>query len=327
MYEINIKFDDTMEFPLYTNIVDDSTYVVGGKTFQAGDVIELTPEEQTELAKLRKMEMDLRDIRQWIVNEILKTDRTFLVHVQPKVHSLNVISSGVRHGMSNMLLGLSRRLGGIIPVIIDKDLTTFTVRERKPTDTLNYTRDTVFENLGLGDLVEARELAAVLDPNRANTCIDLTVTREFEFQPVMIKNYAVDPETFKRVAEFLKMFPRPTGLLVLSQENIDKKTTWITPIQSARPSPNRWEGVTKFAHDKSVNFAGVLAPVQAQRGREDLKTVTVNFSCMAKPQGKAIPPATYTYVYEVTADGAKMADEATKTFEWKPDEIIKKLFQ
>lgn len=323
MYEISIKIDDSKDFPLYTNIVDDGTYVVGGKTFQAGDTLELSDEEKASLDQCKKMEDDLRSLRQWIVDEILKSDRTFLPHIQSKVHALNMISAGVRAAMSTLLLSMSRRLGGVIPVVVDKDLSKFTVRTRRPTDTLNYVSATIFDNLQLTELQEPKELAAILDPNRAHTKIDLSITREYEFQTLSIADTTVDNTFLSKISEFLKEFPRPTPMLVMAVSG--DKMVHFTPFQSARPSQTRWEGITKFAHDRKVDLAGVLAPAQPQRGKpEDPRKITVNFSQMWK-QGDGKAPNMHTQTYMVDVDTVEMEPATMKTFEWKPDEPIKAL--
>ena len=256
------------QYPMFTQIVDDRTFIVGDKQYSAGDKVDLTPTETDDLATIRKLDADLRALRQDLINKTHETDLTFLPEIVADLHELSIMGTALRVAIPQFIMGLSKRMGGRLPVELDATLTELTVRERRQGESINYTVPTALDILNLGQIREQRELAFALAGNRTATKIEAPLDREYGFQPVTI-NVAGSLKIGDAVRSLLKKFPRPmTVSMIISGDGCDKSYV-INPFETQdRQRKDHWPMISTFCQKMACSLIVIVhaLPTKGQDG-------------------------------------------------------------
>lgn len=204
-------------YTLFTNIVDEKTFMIGDKTYVAEQELELTPEEQATLTEIRETDHDLRKLRQELIDIVHATDKTFIPEIQSKVHTMGLMGTALKVKIPLFVMGIAVRMGGRLPLTLDQDLTKVTVRARNTGESLNYTVATALDATMLTTLAEQRSMAfALVDGDRTKTKIDGSIEFEHNFQPVELDVSLADDHFRNGVMpKFLKAHPYPMTITVI----------------------------------------------------------------------------------------------------------------
>jgi hypothetical protein len=250
-----------MSYSMFTQIVDDHTFIIGDRTYCLGDKIDLTTEEEAQLAAIRDLDKRLRAMRQALITQVHLTDRTYLPDIVSQMHDLNLMGMDMRVAIPKFILDLNRRMGGRLPLDIDETLSSLIVRERRQGEALNYTVAAAMDMLMMTNIREQRELAILITGKREDVEIDVALDREIGLQPVIINRAVTAEEVEQTMAKFLAKFPRPATVSCLV--GTDRTEYILNPFEQRRESPGRkdpWQPITDFA--KTVKARHLMIVIQ-----------------------------------------------------------------
>lgn len=237
-----------------TQMIDNATFTAGGKTYEAEDEIPLTFEETTLLQEIRDLEEQNTIIKQYLLDLCHPSERKIIAEIRPATHLLGLNTATIKYNLYKMVNRLHSRLGGLLPLKLDDDLTTFTVRAIAPNENINYTVQKVLSVLGVQDILHQRELAFKIAEKRSDSGIDMSVSREYGFQPVFVKYVPHETDMITGIEAFLKEFPRPTKTLILCTP------VWLYIINLGIEKPGRWNKIAAFAKEVNTTVVFVLEP-------------------------------------------------------------------
>lgn len=267
------------EAPFFTSIIDPRTFVIHGKTLEAGDVIDLTEEEEIILQWVRNAEAESLEIRQDLVNYCVKTEREAAIEVARKAHRLNWLSSEIKSKIFSLVNRLHDRLGGQVPLTLEKDLSKIVVRPaRLDQESVNYTASRIRAMLGLQPLMPAITIAKeIVNKYDAEILVDVRTNKELEFQPILVRRQHGAAETpgwdgwVETVsAALLKHRRCPTILIVPDFETWD-----IFIMLGPDPrQPDRANAVMGFAKEKRSEHLIVVSQSKDSTPKNPIYTIT-----------------------------------------------------
>ena len=95
----------------------------------------------------------------------------------------------MREKVAILMNTLHARLGGMLPLKLDDDLTQFTVRAISPQESLNYTVSRVLDLVGIGELLQQRMLSFAIAKKKSDSKIDMSQNNRYQFQPIVVHDF------------------------------------------------------------------------------------------------------------------------------------------
>lgn len=257
------------QYTMFTQIVDDRTFVIGETTYSAGDKVALTPDEEATLARIRNLDKELRAKRQNLINRVHETDRTYLPDIVCDMHDLSVMGTEMRIAIPTFILDLNKRMGGRLPLDIDEVLSTITVRERRQGETLNYTVAAAMDLLMLTGIREQRELAILMAGDRKDTAIDCNLDRQIGLQPVTIRKTLAESDITNAAVKFLVKIPRPATVSFVVVT--DTESHIFNPFEQRKDQRRQdpWQPVVDFAKSVKAKRLALLIQTGPTTGKPD----------------------------------------------------------
>lgn len=309
-----------LDFPkepyrLFTNIVDEKTFMIGDKTYVADEVIELTPEEKVALDEIREADANLRKLRQDLINIIHTTDKTFIPEIQSMVHTLGFMGTALKVRIPLFVMGIAVRMGGRLPLTINQELTKITVRPRNTGESLNYTVATALDATMLTSLAEQRTLAfALANGDRTRTKIDGAVELDHQFQPVELDASISDDMLRNDVMpKFLKAHPYPMSITILLG-SVGSHYSIVNFVSHAGGKQKQVdiESLRDYAHEKDTKDVIVVWPKMSPK-RTGWTVMAARHTAAFDKDGK-INADNRTYAFEMNEKGELLGQTENKGF-------------
>jgi hypothetical protein len=302
-------------YQLFTNIVDEKTFMIGDKTYVADEVIELTPEEKASLDEIREADAKLRKLRQDLINIIHTTDKTFIPEIQSMVHSMGFMGTALKVRIPLFVMGIAVRMGGRLPLTINQELTKITVRPRNTGESLNYTVATALDATMLTSLAEQRTLAfALANGDKTRTKIDGAVELDHQFQPVELDVSLSDDMLRNDVMpKFLKAHPYPMSITVI----LGSVGSHYSVINFASHSGGKQkqvdiESLRDYAHEKDTKDVIVIWPKMSPK-RTGWTVMAARHTSNFDKDGK-IDADNRTFAFEMNEKGELLNQSENKGF-------------
>lgn len=230
---------------MHTEIVDEKTFIVEGKSYEVGDALELSEDEEALMAQIRKMETQRDEITQMLVTTCHLAEKNFVPEIRQPAHEYALLTLELSYQINIVFVKIEARIGGILPLQFNEEKTKILVRERDvmKREELNYTVQSVMRSLAMTDWDDQRKIAIhMADGKKENVNIDCSVAREFGIQPIV----APLPDVFgilKAAATVMEKSPGIQSTLILTKAGVAS----IFPKDIARPTPERWQAIVKYA--------------------------------------------------------------------------------
>lgn len=303
-------------YKLFTNIVDEKTFMIGDKTYVADEVIEITPEEQAALDEIREADKSLRKLRQDLINIIHVTDKTFIPEIQAMVHTLGFMGTALKVRIPLFVMGIAVRMGGRLPLVIDQALTKITVRQRHTGESLNYTVATALDATMLTSLAEQRTLAfALADGDRKKTKIDGSIELDHQFQPVEL-DASINDDMLRNVVmpKFLKAHPYPMSITVLlgSAASHYSVINFASHEASGKQKQVDLDSLRDYAHEKDTKDVIVVWPKMSPK-RTGWTVMAARHTAAFDKDGK-INADNRTFAFEMNEKGELLGQTENKGF-------------
>jgi len=244
-----MNFNKELEFlksenDVLTQYVDGDNFIVGGKAFTVGDVVELNEEEITVLAKIKNINLTIIELRQYLVDRCHPAGRGLDPEIRPAAHAFKMLSAEMKYLLNRLLNRYSARIGGNLPLKLDDDISQLTVRPLT-NESLNYTPSAVLALLNMNEMAHVRELSFKFAKERTDSIIDTRLNEKMKFQPIIVHGFieggSIRPRTETAVAEFLEKTPRPHKTLLM----MDDVNVHMVNIQV--PNSERWKRIREYA--------------------------------------------------------------------------------
>jgi hypothetical protein len=230
---------------MHTEIVDEKTFIVGGKSYEVDDALELSEDEEALLAKIREMETQRDEITQMLVTTCHMAEKNFVPEIRQPAHDYATLTLELSYQINIVFVKIEARIGGILPLQFNEEKTKILVRERDlaKREELNYTVNSVMRSLAMTDWSDQRKMAIhMADEKKENVNIDCSVAKEFGIQPIV----APLPDVFgilKAAATVLEKSPGLQSTIILTKAGVAS----IFPKDTARPAPKRWQSIVRYA--------------------------------------------------------------------------------
>lgn len=317
---------------ILTQIIDNTSFTVGGKTYEEGDKVDLNDEEKEIFAVIQRLNRESKSIKQWLLDKCHSTTRKLIPEIRPVAHHLARTSIETREKVALLINMLHSRLGGMLPLKLDSDITGFTVRAISPNEGLNYTVSRCLDLVGVQPLNDQRELSFCIARNREDSHIDMSQNMRLKFQPITVQDFMkksimvdtpdADFETrlLAGVRKFLEDHPRFTKTLIM----LDFYCAHLINLDIQEPG--RWEKILGFAEEVKPSVIYVLEMMPGK----DPKKIEVTLSCMAPDKEKDHEPflvkKTWKFQVRVNEKRVKQTDEIEGEFHSKPEDQYEDLF-
>jgi hypothetical protein len=251
--------------PLFTGIVDQKTFKIGDKIYESGDKVELTEAEEEILRWVRDAEEESVEIRQRLVDFLIQTDRETAIEIARSAHRLSWLGNETKSQIFSLVNRLQDRIGGQIPVRLEKDLSSLIVRPlRMDSESLNYTAPRIRAMIGIEPLMPVVDLAKIL----GKITVDVRLNKDLEFQPILVNVEKAEEASYEMfleaVTNLLKKRPHLSSIFGFETAPTEAGglTVWLMLAPAwGGPDPRnaqRAEAIKSFAKEKKPEFIFVL---------------------------------------------------------------------
>jgi hypothetical protein len=304
---------------ILTQIIDNTSFTVGGETYEEGDVVNLADEERLMLGEIKRINNENKALKQWLLDKCHATERKLIPEIRPAAHTLALNSIRMREGVSILINKMHSRLGGMLPLKLDDDLSEFKVRAVSPQENLNYTVSRVLDLVGINELLHQREFSFSISQERADSRIDMSQNNRYQFQPIIVMDFMQEDEedkpTFETrliagLTEFLKKHPRPSKTLVM----LDTDLAHIINLQIQKPG--RWEKIVEYAEAMEPH---IIYVIEAVPGKDTTKSDVI-LSCMFMDKEQILVKKTWKFQVRVQDKRVKEIAQTEGEFHSKPEE-------
>jgi hypothetical protein len=193
------------------SILDDKTFMVGGKTFKVGEELKLEemttpvvfPWGETSIVNLNehltKVANLLRETRGSLSSRLHEVEEDFDETAAKLAVKYESLERDWLYYSDLFYKALQEHVGGQLPLIRDPGTGTITIRAKQPQETLNYLRDVCAQRVRFHNYESVRHLALHLisgDKVRATIESELHIDTQV---PIVSADYG-DPDMFKERA-------------------------------------------------------------------------------------------------------------------------------
>lgn len=309
-----------------TQIIDNTSFTVGGETYEEGDKVDLKEVEEVIFAAIQRLNKENKEIKQWLLNKCHSTTRKLIPEIRPVAHVLAKNSIEMREKVALLINMMHARLGGMLPMKLDDAVSEFTVRAVGQGESLNYTVAHCLALIGITPLNAQRELSFRIARNREDSYIDMGQNIRLKFQPIVVRDFMwedrKDESTFEKrliagVMDFLKDNPRTSKTLIM----LDADLAHI--INMDIKEEGRWERILEYTREVEPHIIYVLETIPGK----DPKKTEAALSCMYKERDESrqnlvdlLIKKTWKFQVRVAEKRVKKTDEIEGEFHSKPED-------
>lgn len=133
---------------MLTSIIEPGNFMVGTKIFKSGDVIELTPEEQTEMDAVCAIFSAWNDVRTDLLNECHLSKDAFNLDLAAKAHDMKIQNFHLRYRLNLLIAAVEKRVGGLLPIFFSSTQKNLFISD-KAEESLVYTTKFIGDTIGM----------------------------------------------------------------------------------------------------------------------------------------------------------------------------------
>lgn len=307
---------------ILTQIIDNVSFTVGGETFEEGDDVDLAETEKQVFLLIKQRNTENRKIKQWLLNRCHTTTRKLIPEIRPVAHLLAQNSIEIREKVSLLISMIHERLGGLLPMKLDDEVTKFTVRAVGANESLNYTVARCLELIGITPLTHQRDLSFCLARKREDSRIDMAYNVRLKFQPITVRDFmpqsgdhgAPDADFETRllagITKYLEDHPRTTKTLIM----LDADLAHIINLDIQETG--RWEKIVEYAGEVEPHIIYVLETIPGK----DPKKTEAAVSSILKDEKNVLVKKTWKFQIRVPEKRVKRTEEIEGEFHSKPED-------